>query len=174
MRFGGLLTCVFAAALTAAGCSSMSGREPRASRPPAIAATTAAVRPFRGNVILARDGAQAIYLWDATAYVTQLVSDRKLGESGLRALEASAVLALRNKAVSSHAQVVTLQVFYSKTGAVSPVYQTATFTGVEPVCTVTAKPADLVRSGALWARNVADGRLPKRLSIRATGKLPPR
>jgi len=131
------------------------------------------IRPVAGPVILARSGVQSTYLWDATPYVAQLVADKNVGDAGLRALEGTAVSVLRDKAASSHAKTLILRVVYTRSGEVSPVYGTLTFNGVEKLATLTAARDAIVKYGAAWAQDVADGRIPRELKVAISGKLPP-
>jgi len=131
------------------------------------------VRPFQGNLILARSGAQSTYLWDATDYVTQLVSDNDVGAAGMRDLQATAVRALAGKVRNSKSKTILLSVMYTKTGAVSPVYGTATFAGVEKVLTLTARGIEIRKNGLEDAEMLLVGRAPRGIKIIITGVLPP-
>jgi hypothetical protein len=132
------------------------------------------VRPLNGPVIVARESAgDARLIWDATAYVTQLVSEKIGGERGLHALEATALRALAEKGKSLPATTLTLSVTYAKTGAVSPVYGSATFAGFEPVVTIVAKRAALARHAAAWSAQLANGTVPPGVTVSVTGQLPP-
>jgi len=133
----------------------------------------AAVRPMQGAFILARTGPQSTYLWDASQYVAQLVGDKQLGEQGIQALEATAVGELAVQAKASSSQTLAVSIIYQRTGAVSPVYNVATFTGVEKVCTIVVPRADVVKNGSAWANEIADGHVPRDVAITITGKLPP-
>jgi hypothetical protein len=137
------------------------------------AAIAGSIRPAAGPVILARSGAQSTYLWDATPYVAQLVAEKNVGDGGLRTLEGTAVNILHDKARSSQAKTLTLRVVYTRSGAVSPVYGTLTFNGVEKLATFTVARAAITKGGAAWASNVADGKIPHDLKVQITGKLPP-
>jgi len=131
------------------------------------------VRPLEGPVVLARAGSDAQYLWNASTYVAHLLAD-KLGDApGLHALEATALSALAERTRASDAATVRIKVVYAKTGAVSPVYGTATFTGMENVVTLSASRTELVKHADQWARDVSAGRVPPGLDVRVTGTLPP-
>lgn len=131
------------------------------------------IRPVAGPVILARSGVQSTYLWDASPYVTQLVADRDVGDAGMRTLEGTAVSVLRAKAASSRAKILILHVVYTHSGAVSPVYGTLTFNGIEKLVTLTVARDVVIKRGAAWAQDVADGKIPHDLKVEITGKLPP-
>ena len=131
------------------------------------------VRPAVGPVILARSGIQATYLWDASPYVAQLVVESNVGDTGLRALEGTAVSVLRDKAILSHAKILILRVVYTRSGAVSPVYKTLTFEGVEKLAVLSVAREAVVQHGAAWPQDVEDGRIPPDLKVEITGKLPP-
>lgn len=130
------------------------------------------VRPVQGPVILARSGDHAEFLWDATKYVTTLVSDNVLGDAGMRALEGSAISALADKAPTSQASTLTISVFYKPLGANS-IYGKPTFGAAQKLFTMTAPRADLMKNGAAWALNVGDGKVPTGVDLEVTGKLPP-
>ncbi|HVS46755.1 MAG TPA: hypothetical protein VMS32_08815 [Verrucomicrobiae bacterium] len=137
---------------------------------PACAAT---VRLFEGNLILARSGAQSTYLWDATKYVTQLVVDKDLGTQGMRDLQATAMQTLADKARNSKSESILLSVLYSKIGAISPVYGTATFAGVEKVLTLTASRIEIAKNGSRDAAMLLAGQTPPGIKVVVTGALPP-
>ncbi len=139
----------------------------------ASAAFAAQVRPVRGPVILARSGATSTYLWDASPYVAQLVSEKNLGDVAMRALEGTAVSVLREKAKSSHSKMLLLRIVYTRSGAVSPAYGTLTFNGVEKLATVTAARDAILKKGSAWPQNVTDGKIPRELKLEITGNLPP-
>ncbi len=140
----------------------------------AAPALAAQVRPLQGNVIMAKSTpAAALYVWNATPYVTQLVGDKLLGDPGMRAIEATALKALVAKAKGVHATELSIHVLYEKTGAVSPVYGTPTFMGMEKVATLRATRKRLLASGASWVDAVAAGTTPPGLTVEVTGKLPP-
>jgi hypothetical protein len=132
------------------------------------------IRPVTGAVIVTRSTpAEAGLIWDATAYVTQLVHEKITDERGMRALEATALRALADKGKDLSAPSLTLKVTYAKTGAVSPVYGNVTFAGFEPVVTIAAKRAALVQHASAWSTDLANGIVPKGVRVAVTGKLPP-
>ena len=139
----------------------------------ATAVLAEGVRPPQGPVILAKGGATPEYLWNATAYVAQMTTDKLFGDPAVHALEATAVTVLADKAKTSEAAVVSMQVIYAKTGEVSPIYRAATFTGMEHVFVVSAPRADLAKHAAEWSQQVARGQVPAGLKLDLTGKLPP-
>ncbi len=132
-----------------------------------------AARPVEGPVLLVRAGADAQYLWNATLYVAHLVADKQGGAEGVHALEATALAALAEKSRSNPAPTVRIKVVYAKTGEVSPVYGTATFTGMENVLTLSAAHGELSKHAAQWVRELAAGRVPAKLTVDMTGTLPP-
>jgi len=138
---------------------------------PAISDT--AIRPADGPIVLARSGATAIYLWDASPYVASLLKEGVTSDAGMRALEATAVSILADKAsTNADARTLSIRVVYQKTGAVSPAYGTATFNGIEKVMTVSLMRDDAVRSGKQFASDVAAGNVPSQVHIDVTGVLP--
>ena len=133
-----------------------------------------AVRPLSGAVIVTRTTpADAALIWDATPYVTQLVSERMTDERGMRALEATALRALADKGKTLGVATLTLKVTYARTGAVSPVYGGVTFDGFESVVTIVAARAALARNAGAWSGQLANGTVPKGVRVSVTGKLPP-
>jgi len=138
----------------------------------AIAAAQS-VRPVQGSVILARAGSAALYIWNATPYVAQLVSDKRLGDGGLNELEATALSILTERAKAAASDTLTVRVFYEKSGAVSPAYGSATFEGMEQLLTLSAERKALGESGSHWSAELLGGKTPTGLSVSVTGALPP-
>jgi hypothetical protein len=133
-----------------------------------------AVRPVAGAVIVTRTSpTEASLLWDATLYVTQLVNEKTTDDRGMHAIEATALRALAEKGKTLKARTLTLKVTYAKTGAVSPVYGSATFAGFEPVLTLSARRAEAVQHADAWSAELAKGTVPKGVTVDVTGKLPP-
>jgi hypothetical protein len=130
------------------------------------------VRPVQGPLILAKSGDHAEFLWDATKYVTSLVSDNVLGDAGMHALEASAMSGLADKATTSQATTLTIAVSYKPVGANS-IYGKPTFGAAQKLCTITVSKADVVKNGTAWAQSLADGKVPPGVELQATGSLPP-
>jgi hypothetical protein len=140
-----------------------------------LAATPAlaqSVRPLAGTVIMARAGASPLYVWNATPYVAQLGTDKMFGDPGLHAIEATAVTTLAEKAKSQTSSTIAIRVVYEKTGAVSPLYRTATFEGLEDVLTITADRKALLASASPWVTSLQAGKSPQGLTIAVTGALP--
>jgi Flp pilus assembly protein TadD len=132
------------------------------------------VRPMSGALVVAQTSpAGARLIWDATTYVTDLVSEKIGGDPGIRAIEATALRALAEKSKSLSATTLTLSVTYAKTGAVSPVYGSVTFAGFEPVVTIVAKRAGLAAHAAAWSTQLANGTVPRGVTVSVTGTLPP-
>ena len=132
------------------------------------------IRPMSGALVVAQTSPTgARLIWDATTYVSDLVTEKIGGDSGMRAIEATALRALADKGKTLSVATLTLSVTYAKTGAVSPVYGSATFAGFEPVLTIVAKRADLAAHAAAWSAQLAIGSIPRGVSVSVTGKLPP-
>jgi hypothetical protein len=138
---------------------------------PAPAATT---RPLDGTVIMARAGANPLFVWNATPYVAKLRSDAVDGPTALHALEATAADSLASKASALTSATVGMRVVYEKTGAVSELYRTATFEGLEEVLTMTVNRKALLASNGAWASALQNGHTPAGVTIHLTGALPPR
>jgi len=127
-----------------------------------------------GTVVLAKSTPDALLMWDSSPVLAKLVGD-KVGEArALATLESDAMLiATERSAGLSSAKTVTVRVIYAMTGAVSPVYNTATFAGVEKLLTIEGTPADLKKNGASYAAQLAQGTVPAAVKVEITGKLPP-
>ena len=128
--------------------------------------------------VIARLGADALVLWDATAVVTQIVSDKATDADANVRLERGALKALAETAPSlADAKTITVRVIYAKTGAVSPVYGAATFAGVERYATLEISGADARSDAGKWKEAAAAGTagpFPKSITFTVTGVLPPR
>jgi hypothetical protein len=139
-----------------------------------VRADAPAIRPVTGAVIVTRTTpAEAGLLWDATPYVRQLVSEQMTDERGIRAIEATALHALAEKAKDLAAPMLTLKVTYARTGEVSPAYRSVTFAGFEPVMTMGVRRAALAQHADAWSTQLSNGTIPKDVHVSVTGKLPP-
>lgn len=127
-----------------------------------------------GTVVVAKTGPTPLLLWDATPLVTQVVQNKQPREAALRDLESQAMQILGQHARGlKHAKSLTIRVLYQKTGAVSPVYGTATFEGVERVFELTASSADARAHAKQLAEGIARGTVPRGVRLNVTGTLPP-
>lgn len=131
------------------------------------------VPPLHGSVILARSGNEALFLWDASPYVAQLVKNRQTGPEGLHLLEATAITELAKLARTSRASYLSMKVLYVRTGAVSKVYGSPTFAGAEDVVQLRASRRDLLKHGPAWASELARGQPVRGLALAIKGSLPP-
>lgn len=126
-----------------------------------------------GTVVVAKAGATPLLLWDATAMVTAAVASKRPREAALRDLESQAMQILgRHARALNNAKSLTIRVIYQKTGAVSPVYGTATFEGVERLFELTA-PYEKVLHAKQLADSIARGTVPSGVRLNITGTLPP-
>lgn len=132
----------------------------------------AQVRPVDGAFILARGGVSAAYLWNATPFVARLVTEKVLGADGIHSLEATAIEALAERAEHSSANSLSVKIVYARTGAVSAVYGTPTFAGMENVLTLSADRRALLKNHTRWAQNIQSGGPPEGVHVMLTGKLP--
>ncbi|MBV8727280.1 MAG: hypothetical protein JO233_05810, partial [Candidatus Eremiobacteraeota bacterium] len=71
------------------------------------------------------------------------------------------------------AQTLTIRMIYQKTGAVSPVYGTATFEGIERVFELTAPANDARTRTKQLADALKHGSVPPGIVLNVTGQLPP-
>jgi len=128
----------------------------------------------QGMVVVAKGGASPLLLWDATPLVTTIVTNKQPRPAAMRDLESQAMQILGDRVRAlPRAKTLTIRMIYQKTGAVSPVYGTATFEGIERVFELTAPASD----ARLHAKQLADalghGSLPASLHLNVTGTLPP-
>ncbi len=129
-----------------------------------------------GNVIVARPAGNALLIWDASADVTAIVANKTSDADARTLLERDAANALATSLskVANDASSVTLRVIYQKTGAVSPVYGSATFAGVERYATLRISGKDARADRDRWRELAADNPLPAWFAFDVTGELPKR
>jgi hypothetical protein len=125
-----------------------------------------------GSVILSKSGVTAEYLWDATPYVSDLVTDRLLGDDGMRATEATAIVALAQRSASLTSKDMSISVSYKKPSS-SAIYGTATFADQQRLVEITIPRALAAKNGLSLAQDVADGKTPSQVKITVIGELPP-
>jgi hypothetical protein len=127
-----------------------------------------------GTVVQARAGANPLFLWDATAAVTAIVEKKQPREMALRELEVRALQILSARAMSvKSAKALTIRVIYQKTGAVSPIYGSATFEGVERLFELTVAPDPLRTQEKTMAQTINASKVPSGMRLVVTGELPP-
>ena len=141
----------------------------------ALAALPARAQSTAAAVVLTRAHGDALAIWDATSTVTTLVSSKASSDQALRQIEseAFAVLVQKHKSLPADATTLTVQVIYQKTGAVSPTYQVATFSGIERLLTVKASIAEIAAHAADDQTQISAGKIPAGVTIVISGKLPP-
>jgi len=129
---------------------------------------------YLGTVVVAKTGPAPLLLWDATTLITQVVQNKQPREAALRDLESQAMQILGQHARGlKHVKFLTIRVLYQKTGAVSPIYGTATFEGVERVFELTAFSKDARAHAKELADAIARGTIPRGVRLSVTGALPP-
>lgn len=127
-----------------------------------------------GTVVVAKAGTAPLLLWDATPLVTAIVANKQPRDAALRDLESQAMRILGEHANAlQHAKTLAIRVIYQKTGAVSPIYGTATFEGIERVFELTAPAAEARLRARELADDIGRGSVPRGISLNVTGKLPP-
>jgi len=134
---------------------------------------TAVVPALQGSVILAHTGNEVLFLWDASPYVARLVAEKQTGPEGLHLLEATAISELAKRARTSRAKYLKMKVLYVRTGAVSKVYGSPTFAGVEDVVNLGASRRALVLYGSTWPSKLARGEAVRGVTVELKGSLPP-
>ena len=128
----------------------------------------------QGTVVVAKGGSKPLLLWDATPAITAIVTNKQPRQAALQDLESQAMQILGERARSlRRAQTLTIRMIYQKTGAVSPVYGTATFEGIERVFELTAQASDARARAKQLADALEHGSVPPSIVLNVTGKLPP-
>jgi hypothetical protein len=141
-----------------------------------IASTGAAATPeVPGHVVLARAEGDALLIWDSTAEVATIVSDKLSDAEANARLERDAlrVLAAAQPKMTG-AKSITVRVVFSKTGDVSPVYGSPTFAGIERYATLKIDAADASSDRDKWKELAADAMPPAWVQFDVIGALPPR
>jgi len=128
----------------------------------------------QGTITLTKARGDALIVWDATDELASLISKKPTRKATLAQLESDAALIYgdRAPALKKNARSLTILVLYTKTGAISPTYHTATFEGVERLLTVKAQTADF-KHAAQWSQSLAAGKTPAGISLEIIGQLPP-
>ncbi|MBV9276958.1 MAG: hypothetical protein JOZ97_01835 [Candidatus Eremiobacteraeota bacterium] len=127
-----------------------------------------------GMVVVAKGGDKPLLLWDATPVVTTIVSTKQPRQPALQDLESRAIQIVGQRVGSlKRAKNVTIRLIYQKTGAVSPVYGTATFEGIERLFELTVVADDARAHAKQLADALEHGTVPRGVSVNVTGKLPP-
>ncbi len=127
----------------------------------------------KGTVIVAKTAPEALLVWDASPAVADLVQAKTAEPDGLHALESDALQILAARAASLRAKRVQLRVVYTRSGAVSAVYNAATFAGVERVMVLSAARDDIASHAAAWQAAARTGAATPGLTVTVSGKLPP-
>jgi uncharacterized membrane protein len=142
-----------------------------------IAATSAVwADDVPGRAVLAKPDGDALVIWDASPVVASIVKSKTndAGANDLLERDAVRVLATMAPDVDKSAKTITVRVIYSKTGAVSPVYGTPTFMGIERYATLTVPAADAQTDRDKWKELDPKSAVPAWFAFKVTGLLPPR
>ncbi|MBV8726790.1 MAG: hypothetical protein JO233_03310 [Candidatus Eremiobacteraeota bacterium] len=128
----------------------------------------------QGTVTLTKARGDALAVWDATDELTSLVAQKSTKKDVLARLESDAALVFGDRArpLKRTAKTLSILVLYTKTGAISPTYHTATFEGVERLLTFKARVRDSAQAQK-WAQQLRAGHSVAAVSINVTGQLPP-
>jgi hypothetical protein len=127
-----------------------------------------------GTAILARTGTDALIIWDATPAIAAIVAGNVSDDAGMRRLESDAVtIASAHAKDLTAAKTISVRITYAKTGAVSPVYGSATFAGVERVATISIPRTLVIGDIKRTESSISDGKIPAGITIVVSGKLPP-
>ena len=128
----------------------------------------------QGMVVVAKGGAAPLLLWDATPLVTTIVANKEPRPAAMRDLESQAMQILGERVRElPRAKTLTIRLIYQKTGAVSPVYGTATFEGIERVFELSASANDARMHAKQLADALGRGSVPSGIHLDVTGALPP-
>lgn len=129
-----------------------------------------------GNAVLAKPDRDALVIWDASPVVASIVKSKTNDSDANDLLERDAahVLATMTPNVDKSAKTITVRVIYSKTGAVSPVYGTPTFMGIERYATLTVPAANAQADRDKWKELDAKSPVPSWFAFKVIGLLPPR
>jgi hypothetical protein len=129
-----------------------------------------------GNVIVARPSGAALLIWDASSDVTAIVSNKTPDAAANAMLErdAARVLATSLDKIDRAATTITVRVIYQKTGAVSPVYGSATFAGVERYATLQVSAKDANSDRDKWREAGDAAPFPGWFAFAVIGALPQR
>jgi hypothetical protein len=129
-----------------------------------------------GHAVLAKPAGDALVIWDASPVVASIVKSKTNDSDANDLLErdAARVLATMAPNVDKSAKTITVRVIYSKTGAVSPVYGTPTFMGIERYATLTVPAGDAQTDRDKWKELDPKAPVPAWFAFKVTGLLPPR
>ena len=141
-----------------------------------FASAPAVAQNVPGDAVLAKPGGNALVIWDASPVVASIVKTKTPDAEAAETLERDAVRVLAGMSglVEKSAKSVTVRVTYAETGAVSPVYGTRPFAGIELYATLTAPAADTAGDRDHWKTLGPKTPLPPWFVFKVVGKLPPR
>jgi hypothetical protein len=125
------------------------------------------------SVVVAKTAGDAVLIWDASPEVASLLEKKLADDKISEQLEVGAAKVLLARAKElPNARTITVKVVYERTGAVSPIYKTATLTGLERLLSVSAPRADALEHGSAWSKTLQQGTLPSGITATVTGKYP--
>ena len=129
-----------------------------------------------GHVVVARASDDALVIWDASAEIAAIVSNKVSDDAANNRIERDAlrVLAQSLPKLEKSTKSVTVRVIYNKTGAVSPVYGAPTFAGVERYATLEMSHKDAASNRDKWKELDAKTAVPAWVAFKILGQLPPR
>jgi hypothetical protein len=139
-------------------------------------APAAAEEAVPGNAVLAKPAGDALVIWDASPVVASIVKDKLAYADANLLLEHDAVRVLAGMVhdLDKHVKTVTVRVIYSKTGAVSPVYGTPTFAGIERYANLKVPGPNALSNRDQWQTLGDKAPIPAWVEYTVTGLLPPR
>ena len=141
----------------------------------ALGTLPAAAQAVPGHVVVARTTDQALIIWDASPVFASFVSNKTAAADANTQLAHTCVRVAAQKLsqIAKNASSLTVRVIYNKTGAVSPVYGSPTFTGVERYATLELPVKDAFANRDHWQSLGAKNPLPKWMKFSVTGHMPP-
>jgi hypothetical protein len=126
-----------------------------------------------GSQVVAKAGATPVVLWDATPYVEKLVHQNLTHAKMFALIESTALrIAVERAPALVSAQTITVKVVYARIGAISPVYQNASFTDFERLLHVAVNRNQALANAARWSDADPNKPLPPGAVATVTGQLP--
>lgn len=138
-----------------------------------IAVTAPATADPRGPVVLAKSTSNALLIWQATPFVSALLSRHEPAGRALSELESAALQMVNDrKPLLRKATSVSLKVLYVRTAPQNdPQYAPTSFAGFQQLLVLTVTRSAL-NDSAKWPKAVDPQHLPPGVTAKMTGKLP--
>src|SRR5258708_1515984 len=110
------------------------------------------VAAIPGRVIVSRGTGEGVIVWGASVEGASIVANKTADSPADNKLERDAlkILGPTLSGIDKSARTVTVRIVYYKTGAVSPVYGSPTFVGIERYATVEISYRDALKDRDKW------------------------